>query len=707
MLEHAFARAIGVPLTPRVEEELQTDYQQSDALLLRFLLAHWVFAATLMAWAYGAFLLGFVGGGLIYGLAWAGHRLLHGTVYARAIMGVCLMLFSGLYIQQNLGRIEMHFHVFAALALLIRYKSLVPLIAAVVTIAVHHLTLNYCQAAGLEAFGVALTIFNYGTGIDIVLLHAAFVVFEALFLGGIIVTLTRQFVASVQQNANTMEVLGILEDVIRTRNTTQRIDASNAHAHVVNALLDMINGQVGVYEALKQAETGVIITRRDGSITELNTRARRLFAEVRTAYADSGITYDPDALVNQSIQPLLRPGDHSVDVASLADTLQSTIRVGDRVLLTTVNPIVDEQGQHLGAIFEWLDRTPQVRIQEEVESIVAAARQGDLSRRVGIDGKDGFYASLSVGINDLLEVAARVVDDTVALFAALAQGDLTRSMQGDYQGKFAALQTDANATIARLTGVVRDIQTSSDSLHEASRELTSAGDDLSRRTAAQSDDIEQTAAAMEQMSASVQQTADNARSASDSADAARALADDSKTIVDDAIDAMAAISQSSARVVNIIDVIDEIAFQTNLLALNAAVEAARAGEQGRGFAVVATEVRELASRSANSAREIKTLIEESTQRVEEGKELVNRSGDALGSIAQSVTGVAGIIRDIAEASQEQAAGIQMVDQAVTRLGQITRDNADLVERAVAASASTGTQAEQLRALVAFFNTARG
>ncbi len=208
---------------------------------------------------------------------------------------------------------------------------------------------------------------------------------------------------------------------------------------------------------------------------------------------------------------------------------------------------------------------------------------------------------------------------------------------------------------------------------------------------------------MEQMTSAVQSNADNARQANQLSTGAREQAEKGGEVVSNAVGAMTAITDSSNKISDIISVIDEIAFQTNLLALNAAVEAARAGEQGRGFAVVAAEVRNLAQRSAEAAKEIKGLIKDSVGKVENGSELVNQTGETLGEIVNAVKKVSDIVAEIAAASQEQSSGIEQVNKAITQLDEVTQQNAALVEESAAASKSLDDQAQQMAELVGFFN----
>jgi methyl-accepting chemotaxis protein-1 (serine sensor receptor) len=294
---------------------------------------------------------------------------------------------------------------------------------------------------------------------------------------------------------------------------------------------------------------------------------------------------------------------------------------------------------------------------------------------------------------------------TVAL--KVAAGQLDNRIDSGRQDETGQLLAALKAMNERLLQVVDEVRTGSETVSTAANEIAHGNDDLSQRTQRQASTLEETAASMEEMSATVNQNADNARKARELAASTRDQAEQGGHVVTEAVAAMREINASSKRIAEIIGVIDEIAFQTNLLALNAAVEAARAGEQGRGFAVVASEVRALAQRSADAAKEIKTLIHDSDDRVRNGSALVDQSGQALLQIVESVRVVTGIVTEIAAASQEQADGIAQVNKAVIQLDELTQHNAALVEEASAASRTMEEQAHGLVRSIAFFKNDSG
>jgi methyl-accepting chemotaxis protein len=287
----------------------------------------------------------------------------------------------------------------------------------------------------------------------------------------------------------------------------------------------------------------------------------------------------------------------------------------------------------------------------------------------------------------------------------LAAGDLQCRTEFEGKGEFRELMHTLNVMQGTLHTMVSDVVTKAGVVGEASAGIASGISSLSSRTEAQASSLEETASSMEELTSTVRENADNASQASQLMEETRASAQVGGAVVMRAVEAMSEIDSASKRIAEISTVIDEIAFQTNLLALNAAVEAARAGEQGRGFAVVAGEVRNLAQRSASSAREIKNLISDTVHKVENGRRLVNESGQTLNDIVNRVSKVNTAISDIAGASREQAAGIDQVGNAVMQLDHITQQNARLVDDSARASKLLASESEALVDIVGFFRSA--
>ena len=284
----------------------------------------------------------------------------------------------------------------------------------------------------------------------------------------------------------------------------------------------------------------------------------------------------------------------------------------------------------------------------------------------------------------------------------IADGDLTESLQLVGRDEATDLMSALQDMQQQLASVVAGVRHSADGVATASAEIAQGNNDLSSRTEEQASALEQTAASMEELSSTVQQNADNATQAKSLALNASSVAAQGGAVVARVVDTMKGINESSDKIADIIGVIDSIAFQTNILALNAAVEAARAGEQGRGFAVVATEVRSLAGRSAEAAREIKGLISASVERVRHGTDLVGEAGSTMTQIVQAIQRVSDLVGEISAASNEQSAGVSQVGEAITQMDQATQQNAALVEESAAAADSLRSQAEQLVQAMAVF-----
>ncbi|HEX5353546.1 MAG TPA: methyl-accepting chemotaxis protein [Rhodanobacteraceae bacterium] len=289
----------------------------------------------------------------------------------------------------------------------------------------------------------------------------------------------------------------------------------------------------------------------------------------------------------------------------------------------------------------------------------------------------------------------------------IAEGRLGHEIITNGKGELGQLLAALRTMDERLCGIVGRVRLGSDEVSVAAQQISRGNDDLSQRTQEQASSLEETASSMEEMTSTVKQNAENASHANQLARGAREQAERGGEVAGHAVNAMGEIDASSRKIADIVGLIDEIAFQTNLLSLNAAVEAARAGEQGRGFAVVASEVRNLAQRSAAAAKEIKTLIGESVEKVRTGTELVQKTGKTLVEIVDSVKKVTDIVGEIAAASQEQSAGIDQVNRAVMQMDETTQQNAALVEESAAASRSLEDQASDLSRQIAFFNIQHG
>ena len=362
-------------------------------------------------------------------------------------------------------------------------------------------------------------------------------------------------------------------------------------------------------------------------------------------------------------------------------------------------------GQVQGKFKETLDRAIQSQgalreMLADIGKVMELVAAGDITHRVTSDGR-GELLTLKNNINNTL-TALDSLNEIERVVAALANGDLTKTITTQYPGIFGNVTESLNHTVSNLKTLIGEIKTSSEVIANAANEISAGNNDLSHRTEDQASSLQETAASMEELSSTVQQNTSNAKHANDLALGASTTAKKGVSVVDNVVLTMSSINDSSRQIVDIITVIDDIAFQTNILALNAAVEAARAGEQGKGFAVVAVEVRNLAQRAASAAGEIKRLINDSVERISDGSKQVEQAGKTMEDIVSAIQSVTRIMSDIATASDEQNAGIEQVHQAVTKMDDVTHQNAALVEQAAAAAKSLSDQTRALAIEMANF-----
>ena len=453
--------------------------------------------------------------------------------------------------------------------------------------------------------------------------------------------------------AGTDEVAQVLRALAQMQDTLRKVKEDEANVAAT------VGGRIRT--ALDHATSSMIVADSDLKIIYTNHAFDRMIEAAASEIRKALPHFSAGTLPGSDISALFTEPEHTrQNLLSLQGSHTQDLVLGQRTFRIQANPVRSSSGQRIGTVLEWTDRTLQAATEDEMQAMLKAVLAGQLDRRIRLDGGGGFLEVMSSGVNSLVD---------------------------------------------NMANLITRVQHATAEVYRGAREIASGNANLSERTEQQSSALAQTASSMEQMLSTVKQNADNAGHAHQLAVAARTEAAKGGTVVTQAVHAMQGINDSSRRIADIIGVIDEIAFQTNLLALNAAVEAARAGEQGRGFAVVASEVRSLAGRSATAAREIKSLIQDSVKKVEDGSDLVTRSGLSLEAIVASVNKVSDIIAEIAAASREQSSGIEQVNRAVSRMESITQDNSSLVEQATSASRNMADEAARLDELLSQFRAA--
>ena len=478
-----------------------------------------------------------------------------------------------------------------------------------------------------------------------------------------------------------------------------RFNAMTAAAAAFNqqsqALMDLARDPAHRPQAVSQLTTTARLTDVRAAVKSIDDQTQgvltRKNAEKRTAF-NSGYA----ALVIGGVLALLVAGAMTLWlVRALSQPIVAMTRAMDQLAAGDLKVVIpaqgrgDEIGRMAASVGTFRDNAAEkIRLEAETQSqrsINEAEHRANEAEKARIAEEDRVaLTALGQGL------------------AAMSNGDLTHRFTAEVAPRAEQLKSDFNAAIAQLQQAVSVVVGNVASIRSGAGEISQAADDLSRRTEQQAASLEETAAALDEITATVKKTASGARQASDVVQAAKGDAETSGIIVRDAVSAMQAIEGSSEQISQIIGVIDEIAFQTNLLALNAGVEAARAGEAGRGFAVVASEVRALAQRSADAAKEIKTLISTSTNQVGSGVRLVGQTGEALQRIVDRVAEIDALVTEISASAQEQALGLAEVNTAVNQMDQVTQQNAAMVEQSTAASQSLAQDAEALQASVAQF-----
>jgi methyl-accepting chemotaxis protein len=514
---------------------------------------------------------------------------------------------------------------------------------------------------------------------------------EAAYLSARIISVT-----SIMLGIGLASLIGfmLIRNISRSMEAAQKVAGAIANGDLSSSI-----------DTSQQDEVGVLLQ----SLKAMQDSLRAIVAEIKNIVEAAAVRGDFSVKMD-----LNGKAGYTKELSELLNQLSNVSETGlndvTRVATALANGDLSQKitGNYAGVF----DRTKQgvngtvdalTRIVGEIKAIVEdAAVRGSFSTKMDMNGKAGYTKELAELLNQLSNVTETGIADVVRVANALAKGDLTQTISKEYAGSFNDMKLGVNGTVTNLKDLVGQIKDATDTINTASKEIASGNADLSQRTEEQASSLEETASSMEELTSTVKQNAENAKQANQLAIGASDVAGKGGAVVGQVVTTMDSINESSRKIVDIISVIDGIAFQTNILALNAAVEAARAGEQGRGFAVVAGEVRNLAQRSAAAAKEIKTLIGDSVEKVEGGSKLVAQAGQTMEEIVTSIKRVTDIMSEITAASSEQSQGIEQVNTAITQMDEVTQQNAALVEEAAAAAESLEEQAQNLAVAVATF-----
>ncbi len=476
-----------------------------------------------------------------------------------------------------------------------------------------------------------------------------------------------------------------------------RLNANLAESRQIATEASRIN------QALDNVQSGVMVTDTSLNIIFMNKSVQQLFNHAEQDIRKQLPHFEASKLMGANIDMFHKKPAHQRGMLDkLTSSFRSELVIADLHMKVVVNPVVNTGDERIGFVAEWLNRTDEVIVEQEIAKVVSGAGLGDFTQRINEQGKTGFSLALSQIINQLMETSETSLNEVMRVLDALSRGDLTETITSEYCGTFGQLKDDVNTTVEKLKEIINNIKDVTNNINTGAKEIATGNNDLSHRTEMQAASLEQTAASMEELTSTVKANTENAKQASALALNASDIACKGAGVVSEVETTMQEINSASRKIVEIISVIDDIAFQTNILALNAAVEAARAGDQGRGFAVVASEVRNLAQRAAAAAGEIKCLIGDTVDKVVDGTQLVAQAGKTMEDIVNSINGVTVMMSEISAASVEQTSGIEQVNQAIGQMDDVTQQNAALVEQAAAAAESLEEQAQNLVSTVGNF-----
>ncbi|AHF02185.1 hypothetical protein THIAE_01875 [Thiomicrospira aerophila AL3] len=648
------------------------DRLKTDKLMLVILLAHFPVTAFLAPIGYDTQSFALIASGLLAGLVVAAYITLKGTRGFSLFVGAALMLNSAILIQAQMGRIEMHFHIFASLAFLLAYRDYLPVIVAAVVGAIHHITLTYLQLESVALMGMPVMIFNYGCSWDITALHIAFVLVEA----GVLIYLGHLMRADFVSNAL---VSGSLNQIARTQqfsaplaSVTQRTTTIDALDKTMSQTSEALGEISQVMEALSKGDLSVRVKGEyHGDLAKIKQAVNQSADNLAVTFKDLNAAFSN-----------LAAGEFKLDA-------QVALQEGEfgRLMSNTQHTVAQLQQTF-----------------SQMNGVMQAMAGGDFSSRLVMDAQ-GEFAALQTLINQSLENVANSIEMISEVIAAQATGDLVRDLPaGVFMGQLHDLKNSINYSRNQLRDVVDVSLENANYVSVIAHSVREGAYELRGQISEQVATIKHNNSLMSQMKQTLIANTEATTETDKIARQVRAKVEQGQEVMNQTIEEIQAIQQSSHKIADIVSLIDSIAFQTNLLALNAAVEAARAGEHGRGFAVVASEVRALAQKSADAAKDIGQLIGQSVSQIEQGTKLVAQSGATFGEISQAIEEVTLRIGSVADVSQSQRNDVEQVSELLMKLQHMLEASVEKVQQTDRNASDLNDKAKGLQVEVGFFRT---
>jgi len=466
------------------------------------------------------------------------------------------------------------------------------------------------------------------------------------------------------------------------------------------------NENLRITHALNSVHSAVMVADLDYNIIFHNESAFQLFKDCETQLKQKVPNFEISQILGSNIDIFhVNPEKQRALLSNLTGNYEADIILGEHIMTTSTTVVLNKQGEKIGFVTEWIDKTNEVKTIQAINNAVEAASLGNFDIRISENGQHGFLLELSHNLNQLLESVSVTLKELDLMLEGLSKGDLTQTITKDYQGIFGRVKNSVNTATENLRNIITEIKETTDIISSSTKEIAFSNNELAQRTEETASNIEKTATSMQELITTVQHNNENANLANDLAGNATKTAFKGVSVIEEqVVETMRNIKESSLRVIDIISVIDDIAFQTNILALNAAVEAARAGELGQGFAVVATEVRNLAQRSAHAAGEIKLLINNSVERVALGDQQVTVAGVTMREIANSIENVSNIITEITCASTQQSVGVSQIGKSISSVDNATQQNAAMTTKMATSVEDLERQTNHLKKEMLYFKT---